>query len=398
LLGPGKFCRHDRATLNAPKEEDRPSRQLPDGCTGGASEGEKMNKAPKCAFYQFCKCLGLFALARRLTAKQLRILCYHGLSIDDEHLYSPSLFMRAETIRSRLKTLVRGNYPVLPLGEAIEALRSGNLPPCATVITYDDGFYGNFRGGATLFREFPLPTTFYVTTYYVTKQSPIFRHAVQYLFWKTTRPELHLEGLPGVPEGVLDLRSSSDVRARMWQLIRHGETSLDEAGRVSLCKELACRLGVDYDALARSRKLGLMTLDEIRTLAGLGVDIQLHTHRHRFPPDEADVHREIADNRAVLEPLLNRKCNHLCYPSGVFQTEQWPWLETEGIVSAVTCEVGMNSRSTPRYGLRRFLDSESVHAIEFEAELAGFSEILRRFRRLLGKQPAPSANLDAQGH
>jgi len=320
------------------------------------------------------------------------------LSIEDEHLYSPSLFMRPETIRSRLETLVRGRYPVLPLGEAIEALRRGTLPPCATVITYDDGFYGNFTGGAALFREFPLPTTFYVTTYYVVRQNPIFRHAVQYLFWKTDRKELRLDGLPGLPGGLLDLRAPAEVETPMWQLIRHGETSLDEPGRVSLCSELACRLGVDYDALARSRKLSLMTLEEIRALAELGVDIQLHTHRHQFPPDEAEVRRELADNRAVLEPLLGRKCNHLCYPSGVFQPEQWPWLEDEGVLSAVTCEVGTNDGSTPRYGLRRFLDSESVLPIEFEAELAGFSEVLRRLRSRLRKKSVPSANPNARGH
>ncbi len=67
-------------------------------------------------------------------------------------------------------------------------------------------------------------------------------------------------------------------------------------------------------------------------------------------------------------------------------------------MSAVTCEVGTNDRSTPRYGLRRFLDSESVLPIEFEAELSGFAELMRRIRRGLGTEPAPSANLNARGH
>ncbi len=102
----------------------------------------------------------------------------------------------------------------------------------------------------------------------------------------------------------------------MWQLIRHGETALDEPGRVALCRELASRLGVDYDELAQSRKLGLMSLPEVAALAELGVNIQLHTHRHCFPPEESEVRREIADNRRsaritpwapVPTPLLSER-------------------------------------------------------------------------------------------
>ncbi len=166
-----------------------------------------MNKGIKSLFYQTSKRLGLFALARRVTARQLRILCYHGLSVEDEHLYSPSLFMKAETVKSRLETLVREKYPVLPFAQAVEDLQRGALPACATVITYDDGFYGNFRNGAALFREFPLPATFYVTTYYVVNQTPVFRLAVQYIFWKTASRELRLDGLPGLPDGRIQLQA-----------------------------------------------------------------------------------------------------------------------------------------------------------------------------------------------
>jgi len=68
---------------------------------------------------------GLFALARRLTARRLRILCYHGIALEDEAEFQPMLFMRAETFRSRLEQLSRSGYPVLPLGDALERLRRG---------------------------------------------------------------------------------------------------------------------------------------------------------------------------------------------------------------------------------------------------------------------------------
>lgn len=357
-----------------------------------------MLRGLKCLAYRMSKGLGLFALARRLTAGQLRILCYHGLSIDDEHLYMPGLFMRPDTVRSRLRILMRDGYPVLPLDRACEALREGTLPACAVVITYDDGFYGNFLHGAPLHREVPLPATIYVTTYYVVHQAPIFRHAIQYMFYKTAKEEVCIDGLPGSDGDALKLSDRRRSRDLQWRLIRHAEEHLDEPGRVGMARELGVRLGVDYDELARSRRLSLMTGDEIRSLNDLGWDIQLHTHRHKFPPVEEQVRREIADNRAVLETILGRRCRHLCYPSGVFAAEQWAWIEECEIVSATTCELGLNDGLTPRLGLRRFLDAETVREIEFEAEISGFAELLRRALATLKPGPRPPESRGNHGH
>ena len=38
---------------------------------------------------------------------------------------------------------------------------------------------------------------------------------------------------------------------------------------------------------------------------------------------------------------------------------------------------GLNDAGTPRFELRRFLDSETCSAIRFEAEMAGFLDLLR---------------------
>jgi peptidoglycan/xylan/chitin deacetylase (PgdA/CDA1 family) len=352
----------------------------------------------KCLVYQISKRLGLFAVARRITASRLRILCYHGLSIDDEHLYSPGLFMQTETVRSRFEILLKGRYPVLPLDQACKDLRAGKLPSCAVVITYDDGFYGNFVHGASLHAELALPATIYVTTYYVVKQTPIFRHAVRYMFYKTQAAEVNLDGLPGADGEVLELKDKKRTEEMQWRFIRYAETSLDEPQRVVLARELGKRLAIDYDELARSRRLSLMTPDEIRALARLGWDIQLHTHRHRFPSAQDEVRREIGDNRAVLEPIVGQPCQHLCYPSGVYAIEQFSWLEACGIISATTCDSGLNDRGTPIYGLRRFLDSEKVTPIEFEAEISGFAELLRLARSFLSPRDRSTTRRENYGH
>ena len=93
---------------------------------------------------RIAKLLGLFILARRRTLGDLRILCYHGAAIGDESLFRPNLFMTRETFEGRMKFLADHRYPVISLNEAVKGLKNGSLPPAATVITIDDGWYGTY--------------------------------------------------------------------------------------------------------------------------------------------------------------------------------------------------------------------------------------------------------------
>ena len=53
------------------------------------------------AFLHASRAMGLFRLARRLTADRLRILCYHGFSLDDEDGFRGSLFMTPAVFEQR---------------------------------------------------------------------------------------------------------------------------------------------------------------------------------------------------------------------------------------------------------------------------------------------------------
>jgi peptidoglycan/xylan/chitin deacetylase (PgdA/CDA1 family) len=342
-----------------------------------------MSDTLKRTFLQAFKYLGLFSLARFLTRRGLRILCYHGFALSDESDFRPKLFMRPETFQTRMRYLSAQGYPVLSLDQACHGLEKGSLPDDAVAITIDDGFYSVFRCAAPVLKVHSLPATVYVTSYYSQMQSPIFRLVVQYMFWKTPENDLDTAGLRLPLSGKLPLRPNEKKDSIMWEIIRFGETRLEEPERRILAYELGTRLGVDYSNIQKTRELSLLNPQEIRDLATEGMDIQLHTHRHRLPEEQGLVEREIRQNREFLEPLVSKKLQHLCYPSGVWSKRHWPWLDRLEIISATTCGPGLNYAETPRLGLRRFLDGENISQIEFEAELSGFSEILRWVRAVL---------------
>lgn len=327
--------------------------------------------------YSVAKSAGLFAVASQLTRNSLGILCYHGFSFRDEHLFRPKLFQTAELFAQRMRHLQRAGYRSLPLDEGMRRLREGTLGRKDLVITIDDGFHSVAALAAPILLDAGFTATIYVTTYYVEHNNPIFRIALQYMFWKTVRDSFTVGDLLGEPRNQVTTRGEAGEKI-LWQLIEHGETRLDESDRVSLARKLAQRLEVDFDEIVLSRRLTLMNAPEVASLARLGFDIQLHTHRHRFPDNSQQARRELDDNRRVLLPLTGgRPLNHLCYPSGEWSPAVWPSLISNGVETATTCDPGFNSPLTPPYALGRFLDFQSTPQIVFEAEVSGFGHLLR---------------------
>jgi peptidoglycan/xylan/chitin deacetylase (PgdA/CDA1 family) len=341
------------------------------------------NWAMKDTVYKWLGRFGLFWFARLFFKNQLLILSYHGISIQDEHKWGPGVFMTESRFRQRLHLLRSRGYNVLDLSEALDRLDNGTLPPRAVVITADDGYLNSPQTLAKACADFDFPLTIYVTTYHSATKTPIFNVMVQYLLWKTDKTELNGDfsklGLSDTQS--LDLSDQAERRAVAQQVIAYGRECGDENRRQEILKELCAQTDLDYQAMNSVGMFRIMDAATIRTVAGQGVDIQLHTHRHRFPADKADACREIEENRLYLEPLVGKPLTHFCYPSGLWEEAQLPWLKELGVESATTCQLGFVSPDSNRLCLNRYLDKDDISESEFLAEVSGFLGFARRLRK-----------------
>ena len=153
-----------------------------------------MYKTIKLIFLYLSKWIGLFRISRYLTRDGLRILCYHSFSMSDEEIkWRPRLFIRPETFRKRLQCLEKERFHVLKLDQALKLLSENKLPPAATVITIDDGWYAIKLYAHDILSDKSYPYTIYLTSYYSLKETPIFNLVVQYMFWKTQKYRIDLE-------------------------------------------------------------------------------------------------------------------------------------------------------------------------------------------------------------
>jgi peptidoglycan/xylan/chitin deacetylase (PgdA/CDA1 family) len=304
--------------------------------------------------------------------RRLLILCWHGISLDDEHQWRPSLYISQQQFRARLKALHDGGYTVLSLDEGIARLERGELPPRSIAITFDDGFYDFAARAVPVLEEFGFPATVYLTTYYVDYQRPVFPLIISYLLWKACRPGRRLS----CGTAVTTQAEAAAACSRILKEAEQNQTSAQE--KDDIARKLAAELEIEYASVLLQRKFHLMTAGEVQAIAEKGkITFDAHTHRHRTPPQADLIRRELRDNKTRIEQITGRIPVHFCYPSGVFRREYFPVLEQEGFLSATTCQAGIASSRSHRYLMPRLLDHSNLTDIQYAGWLSGFLAVGR---------------------
>lgn len=306
-----------------------------------------MNRELRIAALRTLRAVGVFAAARLLTRSEARVLCYHGFSYRDEHEFAPQLFMQPSTFQARLDQIAAYRFNVVPLQELIRRMQAKEPLTNVLAFTVDDGWTGFARFALPELQKRNWPVTLYLTTYYATKRRPVLNVLRRYLGWKDVSLQVPAHDDQQEHDGLLRAASAAGI-------------------------DLKCSDGGLFE---------LSSPDDVAKLCANGLDLQLHTHRHRLPADDALLTDEIDTNRRIVEGLSGRPANHLCYPSGEYRRSQFPLLTKLGVQSATTTHLELVNHRCDALELPRLLDGENLHPVELDAELSGFSSLVRRMRR-----------------
>lgn len=291
--------------------------------------------------------------------------------------------MSASKFQRRMELLKEWGYPVISLTDALDRRESGTLPKGATVITIDDGWYSTYAHMLPVLKSQRYPATVYLTSYYCINQAPVVDVALQYCM---NQCELNSTALIHIPEfefGPLPMTSEAERNLALAAASQVMAKLESDAMRQIFLQELCHQTAVDYDLLSHERWFHLMTPTEVEEAAKAGVTVELHTHHHRITDNGEDcLKQELTLNREQIQAITERVPTHFCYPSGQFSPGVWPTLREEGIASATTTDIGLVDSHSVNYALPRILDGQNVSDLEFEAEMSGFMELLRRARHI----------------
>jgi peptidoglycan/xylan/chitin deacetylase (PgdA/CDA1 family) len=327
--------------------------------------------------------LGVFRLALLLTRRRVRILGYHGIALGDLHMYEPFLFMQESTFRRRLEIIRKRHMNVISLDEAVRGLQAGSNRRREVIITIDDGWWSTLEFAAPLLKRFGYPATLYLSTRHAVDGSPVAAVVLGYMLWKRNEIELKLENIDPSVDGVYEL---GNVHSPAHVLLERKISQVNPELQARALRQIAERLGLEEAPLTADRRFRMIAVEDIPTLAQLGIDTQLHTHDHFMPMEFAELREQLEQNAQYIRKYRGGEPpRHFCYPSGQHRDEHPLWLAQLGILSATTCDPGMNGSGQNPYLLRRFLDSESISEIEFEANICGVFELAGLARTSIGR-------------
>ena len=282
----------------------------------------------------------------QVRASRLSILIFHRV------LKTPDPLFPEEPDAAHFETLVRcvsGAFNVMPLAQAVAALREDRLPVSALSITFDDGYADNQQIAAPILQRLGLHATFFVATGFL-DGGRMWNDTVVEALRRTRLQQLDLSasGLGVHALGTVAQRRQAInyVLPRVKYLPTEDRLRQVEA-IASVCGEV-----LPADLMMSNQQL------QVLHLSGMGIGG--HTVHHPIlcsvPDDQA--RGEIEHNKAELEAALQVPLTLFAYPNGKPDTDyamrHARMVQAAGYQAAVTTAPGAAQAGADLMQLPRF--------------------------------------------
>ena len=243
-------------------------------------------------------------------------------------------------------------FQVLPLDEAVRALREGRLPARALCITFDDGYADNHDHAMPVLQSHGLSAAFFIATGFI-NGGRMWNDTVVESVRRCTHASLDVSDL-----GLADVRAldfnTIDARRHSLARLLNAAKYLPLTRRDEVVAAIAQRAAVELP-----RDL-MMNTAQVQAMARGGMLIGAHTVNHPILAGLADASArdEIFSSREQLQQWLQRDVTLFAYPNGRPGRDYLPrdvdLVKSLGFEAAVSTSPGANDVDAPMFELRRF--------------------------------------------
>ena len=266
----------------------------------------------------------------------------------------------------RVLTTVAKLFNIMPLADAVLALRAGNLPPRTACITFDDGYADWLQGVVPVLEHHQAHATFFITTGQFGGQ-PMWNERI-----------LHAMCHAPAAQQALVLPASGLTELATGQLAQrtHAISVLEQHLKyLPLLEREQQLLALEQWAGTALTDVPTMPVADLRAIHSKGFSIGSHTVNHpiltRCSPEAAL--QEMVQSREQLEAIIGGKVAAFAYPNGVpntdFDSEHIELVKQAGYSCALTTHWGAATGSTSVFQIPRFTPWGPT-AIRMEVQLA----------------------------
>ena len=318
---------------------------------------------------------GAFRLGEMLSSRNLLVLTYHRVIPRDRYRGGkrpPNTHFTDEF--DEQMAFVAKRFNVLAGNELRDFMEGrGTVPRYSLAITFDDGYENNFTHALPILQQHGLHAVFFVTTNLIGDDNRS--------FWFDRLDRL----LSVVPSAVIlnrlrqidvSLPASPDTRVH-----RYFKT-LPSARQSELLDSLERQFRDTKLPVADRVVHGLMSWDQVRSMAAAGMTIGSHTANHQIlaavPPAEAQ--KELLSSRLRTEQETGQPCWCFAYPNGErqdFRPSDELSVEDTGYLCAFTQISGSINSRTPRYALPRIAIPDTGDIKIFRSYVSGVHRAFR---------------------
>jgi peptidoglycan/xylan/chitin deacetylase (PgdA/CDA1 family) len=202
--------------------------------------------------------------------------------------------------------LIRQNFNVLPLTDAVRRLASRALPARAVCITFDDGYANNCDVALPILSARGIPATVFVAPGFLSGGRMFNDTVIESI--RRAPPELDLTHI-GLPRFQLhNVESRLAAIASILPALKY----LPPQDRLERAAAIADRVGVELPADL------MLTEEQVRHLYRGGIEIGAHTVNHPILAklDDTAARREISDSRSLLQEIIGAPVKTFAYPNG----------------------------------------------------------------------------------
>ena len=283
----------------------------------------------------------------RLFRGKLTTLAFHKVPVA-RHVLTPAE-MDLDAFKAVLQSVTQV-FRILPLEEALTAMRAGSLPVNAACITFDDGYPDWSKGVVPVLQQLGLHATFFVTSGQLDGQ-PMWNERI-------------LHAVAGAPDGTPGLLLPGSTLPLGFEGVeerRRTVVALERTLKYCALADRECWLQVlERHTHADVSHVPVMNLADLRDIHAKGFGIGAHSISHPILRlcDEREAYQEIGGAKEHLEALIRGKVCSYAYPNGIpdqdFGPEHVQMVQKAGYQFALTTQDGVASATTSLLQIPRF--------------------------------------------